>query len=269
VEGVLDIRAAGGSMTENTDLAWEEWGKRDPYFGVITDPKFRRSQWSDEARKEFFNSGQWHVESVLQTIRKYIDSKFAPKSILDFGCGVGRLLLPFAAVAENVVGVDVSHSMLEEARKNCELYEVANVRLLSSDDELTELTGTYNLVHSVIVFQHIPNARGRQILHRLLAHIAPGGVGALHILYSKAIYAEAFGAAPTLASSGSAKAQPVAQLPGADPEMQMNPYNMNEVLFVLQKSGVMQIHVEYTDHGGELGVFLFFQKGLADHSLRF
>jgi hypothetical protein len=39
----------------------------------------------------------------------------------------------------------------------------------------------------------------------------------------------------------------------------MNPYNINEILFLLQCRGVRQLHCDFTDHGGELGVFLFFK----------
>ena len=35
---------------------------------------------------------------------------------------------------------------------------------------------------------------------------------------------------------------------------------MNELLFLMQKAGVWRFHTEFTDHGGELGVFVFFQK---------
>ena len=54
---------------------------------------------------------------------------------------------------------------------------------------------------------------------------------------------------------------------GADPEIQMNPDHMNELLFLMQKAGVWRFHTEFTDHGGELGVFLCFQKSqLLKHS---
>ena len=46
--------------------------------------------------------------------------------------------------------------------------------------------------------------------------------------------------------------------PDADPEMQMNPYNMNEILFLMQCQGVQRTYVEFSDHGGELGMFLYF-----------
>jgi len=147
----------------STDIAWEEWGRRDPYFGVITNPKFRRSELNDHSKREFFESGQSHAHGVLTTIRRFIDPGFAPRTVLDFGCGVGRLLIPFAKVADEVVGLDVSPSMLKEARRNCDEHGLSNIRLLDSDDSLSTVTGTFDLIHSCIVFQHIPPERGRAI----------------------------------------------------------------------------------------------------------
>jgi ubiquinone/menaquinone biosynthesis C-methylase UbiE len=51
-------------------------------------------------------------------IRRHINPEFAPRKILDFGCGVGRSPVAFAAMAEEVVGLDVSPAMLREARAN-------------------------------------------------------------------------------------------------------------------------------------------------------
>jgi SAM-dependent methyltransferase len=240
----------------STDSAWEEWGRRDPYFGVITHPKFRRSALDEQAKLEFFASGVPHVHHVLETIRKHINPEFAPRKVLDFGCGVGRLLMPFAAIAQDVVGLDVSTSMLEEARRNCEQHQVRNVRLLRSDDEISSVNETFDLIHSCIVFQHIPVQRGRTILTNLLRHLSPGGVAAIHLTYSKTCFATTLGVSPPLPSIAAA-ATPVAP-DGADPEIQMNPYNMNEILFLMQCQGVQQSHLEFSDHGGELGVFLFF-----------
>ena len=42
--------------------------------------------------------------------------------------------------------------------------------------------------------------------------------------------------------------------------MQMNYYNLSELMFILQRAGVQQVHTEMTDHGGALGAFLYFQK---------
>lgn len=240
----------------DTDLAWEQWGKSDPYFGVFTHPKFRRAALTEEAKREFFGTGEAEVATALATIRKHIDPEFAPQRILDFGCGVGRLVLAFAKIADQVVGLDVSASMLEEATRNCQERGLQNVRLLQSDDYLSTMNDTFDLIYSFIVFQHIPIERGRPILTRLLRRLRPGGVGAIHLTYSKTGFADTNGVAPTefRTQSNSASAVPA----GADPEMQMNSYNMNEVLFLLQSKGAERLHLEFTDHGGELGVFVYF-----------
>jgi SAM-dependent methyltransferase len=246
-------------MDMNTDIAWEEWGRRDPYFGVITDPKFRSAGLNENAKREFFESGESHVHGVLATIRKHIDPGFAPRTVLDFGCGVGRLLIPFAKVVDEVVGLDVSPSMLQEAQRNCDELGLRNVRLLDSDDSLSTLTGSFDLIHSCIVFQHIPPERGRAIFSKLLQHLRPGGVGAVQLTYSKTRFASTHGIDPApRATTPSSDTSALLITPDADPAIQMNPYNINEILFLMQRRGVQQFYVEFSDHGGELGLFLFF-----------
>jgi SAM-dependent methyltransferase len=248
-------------MTEHridmsTDIAWEEWGRRDPYFGVITDPKFRRTEIDEKRKREFFESGESHVHGVLTTIRKHVDPTFAPGRVLDFGCGVGRLLPAFSKIAGEVVGLDVSPSMLREAEWNCDERRLPNVRLLISDDSLSSLSGSFDLIHSCIVFQHIPIDRGRAIFSKLLQYLRPGGVGAIQLTYSKTRFASTCGVAPPLPTPTETPGSVIA--PETDPEIQMNPYNLNEIMFLMQSRGIQTFHIEFSDHGGELGVFLFF-----------
>lgn len=261
---------SGTGSDNSTDLAWEAWGARDPYFGVITEPRFRREHMTEEARREFFRSGEIHVQFVLDYARHFIDASFAPGAVLDFGCGVGRTLIPFAAVAAQATGLDVSPSMLQEARLNCAEHGRSNVQLLLSDDALSALSGHFDLIHSCIVLQHIPVARGRAIFVRLLEHLRPGGIGALQVTYGSSRFTDTFGIPPSSPVPSPASVQPPPptavggaapeQAPPPDPEMQMNAYNVGELLFCLQQIGVQRLHVELTDHAGELGVFLFFRK---------
>jgi SAM-dependent methyltransferase len=244
----------------STDSAWEEWGRRDPYYGVITDPKFRRSAMTEQARQEFFESGQAHVDYVMRMIHRHFDASFEPKTILDFGCGVGRTLIPFAGLATQVLGLDISPSMLQEARRNCDERKLTNVSLALSDDSISSLTDHFDLIHSFIVFQHIAPARGKTIFTNLLAHLAPGAMAAVHFSYGKnrpeSASANSDGAAPAPPMPFCPSLAPTSPL--ADPEMQMNSHPVNELLLVMQTHGVHDFHVQFTDHGGELGVFLFF-----------
>ena len=253
----------------NTDVEWEKLGKTDPYFGVITHEKFRSQNFNDDAKKEFFDSGKGHVDHVLAICRRHLDQGFSPKTVLDFGCGTGRLVIPFAQMAEEVVGLDVSESMLNEASKNCIENSVTNVRLMRSDDNLSCLHERFDFIHSYIVFQHIPVARGKVIFSKLLNHLDEGGIGAVHFLYSKAIYAE-WGGVPQVEASSIRKSLRSAKrflkslffktLARQDPEIQMNPYNLNKLFFIMQSEGISNFHAEFTDHGGEFGLILYFQK---------
>ena len=243
----------------STDSAWEQWGRNDPYFGVFTNPIFRRTAMTEDAKRDFFRSGVSDADQTLAAIRTHIDPSFVPRKILDYGCGVGRLVVAFATMAEEVVGVDVSPSMLEEAQRNCDERQLRNVRLLRCDDDLSNVTRDFDLIHSCIVFQHIPVERGRVIFANLLRRLRPGGIAAIHLTYSKTRFESSHGLAPAASPAPqTVERPPSATAGGGDPEMQMNPYNMNTILFLMQSHGVQKSYFEFTDHGGELGVFLYF-----------
>lgn len=264
----------------STDLDWEAWGLKDAYFGVLTDARFRAAVLDDEARRTFFESGRMHVDSVLETCRSRLLPGFAPRRALDFGCGVGRVAIPLAACVEEVVGLDISPSMLAEAQRNCERHGTTNVRLHLSDDSLSAIEGPFDLVHSCIVLQHIEIARGRQLFERLVEAIAPGGVGAIQITFACDRFPERYGqpprdppAAPAapplrgllrdirdrLIGRRSPAPAPV-RSPEGDPEMLMYYYNLSELMFVLMYFGVSRVHTEFTNHGGAFGAFLFFTR---------
>src|SRR5918993_1488073 len=133
-------------LRRRSDAAWKRFGELDPYFGVFSHDKFRRENLDESAIAEFFRSGEEHVEWLLQTIRGRIDSAFGPRRTLDFGCGVGRFLIPFARISHRVVGVDVSGAMLREAQKNCEARGIVNVELAPSDDRLAHVHGTFDFI---------------------------------------------------------------------------------------------------------------------------
>ena len=77
-----------------TDKDWERWGATDPYFGVISSDRFRKEGLDQAAKNEFFATGSEHVERVYRLIEEHFDQTFNPKAALDFGCGVGRLVVP-------------------------------------------------------------------------------------------------------------------------------------------------------------------------------
>ncbi len=246
----------------NSDRDWELFGKTDPYYAVLTAREFH-GQLSGDARAKFFASGEEHIETMLSIIRERLDPEFAPRRALDFGCGVGRLLIPLARRCDEVTGVDISSSMLAEARRNCDAAGVNNVRLIQGDDELAAVSGQFDFVHTYIVLQHIPVARGELLVRKLASLLAPGGIGMFHVPYSTGresalkrllywarVHAPGAKAAVNLARGRSLTA----------PFMQMNAYSVTRLLDLLFNEGCRELHVRFSDHNGSRGVLLFARK---------
>ena len=219
----------------DSDLAWRKWGKEDPYFGVISDPKFLISNLNDESLTEFFVSGERHVEHIYDSIRSNGRPSFRADRVLDYGCGVGRLVIPFALHSQTVVGVDVSPGMLEQAQENCERHSVKNARLLHADDLESLAPRSFDLVHSYIVFQHIPVSRGERIIEKLITLIDEGGVGAIHLTYSdsRSVLHQTVSALRKRSSLVHGILNVVQGVKFSRPLMQMNSYSINRVFDIL------------------------------------
>lgn len=249
-------------MTNDSDRDWELFGMTDPYYAVLTDERYRRDRLNDISRAAFFQSGEEHIERIFTIVREHLAPDFAPKRALDFGCGVGRVLVALAQHCPDVTGVDISPSMLAEARDNCDRAGAAGAELLLADDTLSRVTRSYDFVHSYIVLQHIPTRRGEQIVRELLSRLTQGGVGVFHVTYahettslSRLLYwsRTRIPGAHTLLNVA------LGRFPSA-PIMQGNDYSITRLLDIMSELGCGDVHVRFSNHQGQRGVLLFCQR---------
>jgi SAM-dependent methyltransferase len=250
----------------DTDKDWAYFGDTDPYWAVLTHDQFRKEKLTPQALADFFESGTTYVTFLLDTIRTHLDPAYRPASALDFGCGVGRVAVPLAQHCTTVVGIDISDGMLKEAESRCAAVGVSNVRLVKGDDELSYITETFDLIHSYIVFQHIPAPRGEAIVRRLVELLSDGGVGVLHLTYGKRDVPGSEKLQAFLRRLRRHPVRTVAALAGFNDkaQMQMHDYNLNVIFDILRKAGVRRTYVEFTDHAGWYGVLFFFKKQADD-----
>ena len=250
-------------FTTDPNAAWEKYGADDPYYGVLKHGAFKTHAFDDASRASFFQSGEEYVDSVFRDIHEHLGQQDPFARALDFGCGVGRLVIPLARRCTSVVGIDVSHRMLEEAQQNCAATGVANAEFVKSDGDWPEVSGTFDLIHSFIVFQHIPVRHGEALLSAMLQRLRPGGVGVLHFTYHrKAHWLRR--AVHSLRKTVPLVNQVVNILQReavSYPMMQMNEYDLNRIFLALQDSGCERSFLRLTNHGGHLGVVLFFRCG--------
>ncbi|MBY8821843.1 class I SAM-dependent methyltransferase [Sphingomonas colocasiae] len=239
-------------QTRDTDRDWAIIGEKDPYFGVITNDKFKRENLDDAGRAEFFRTGKENIDYFLDRMRAAF-GPFTPRSALDFGCGVGRLTVPLAEITGTATGVDVSQGMLAEARK----HDHPDLRFVETiPDE------RFDWVVSLIVLQHIPPERGYEIIRTLLDRVAPDGGATIQIMFGRAeAHANSAGARLIIDPDDVRPARSRVK-PNMIPRgrMMMYDYDLSRVIGLFYISGMKDIRIEHCDHGGIIGATIYARK---------
>ena len=98
--------------------------------------------------------------------------------VLDVGCGIGRWSCRLAARGASVTGIDLSPTMIGQARRRAVARGVAGrCEFLTQDLAALELTGQFDLILGVTVLQHILEPeRLEASVQRLAARLAPDGI---------------------------------------------------------------------------------------------
>lgn len=96
---------------------------------------------------------------------------------LEIGCGIGRLLPYMVERFESVTGVDVSPVMIARAQER--LGGRARFATVEGDGRIP-LDGTFDLVYSYTVFQHIPRKFTVAYIGEAARLLKPGGAAVLH-----------------------------------------------------------------------------------------
>ena len=252
----------------DTDHEWEKWGEHDPFFGVMTEDRFRSDKIDQKAIDAFYETGRQHVAQVMSVIREHVDPAFQPKKALDFGSGLGRVTEAIAEISEHVVGIDVAKSMIEKAGKRATERGIKNISYRLSDDNLSTISSeSFDFIHTYIVLQHIPIERVRYIFKELVSRLDTGGIAAIQVTYAEDYYPETYGMKPLGLKARLLENYKNLKLLVKDivhsnkqPKMEMNRHPLNQIVYSMQIAGISSFHTEFTNHGGALGIFLYFRK---------
>jgi SAM-dependent methyltransferase len=238
----------------DTDRDWRAIAESFPYFGVLTNETFINP--TPEDLVEFFASGERMIDHTLSVIRKRYGD-FQPAAALDFGCGVGRLLIPMAKAAGRAVGVDVADRMIELARAH-----IAQSGVNATATNEIPANDTFDWINSIIVFQHIPPSRGYVLIERLWSRLRKRGCLSLHIT----IYHDNTHVGELIRDAGiynfdGRRALLYARPPSAEETgMSMYDYDLNRVLAILNLSEGQELYLQHVNHAGCHGVMIYVQK---------
>ncbi len=246
---------------KGTDFVWAHWAEVDPYYAVYTDPRFRRPS-LEAHRAAFFENGEAETARTMAVLDGWAGGGGVVRGrALDFGCGVGRMLIPLATRFREVVGVDVAPGMRAEAERNVAERGLANATLLA--DLSGAAPGTFDLVHTVAVLQHLAPARQVDYARELFRRVRPGGVAVIQVAIADM--------RPSLAKSTLDVAKrafewtPVARLNRAlalrDPMMRMNRAPLDRIMAVLRAEGATAFHETFQDEGGWSALSIMARRG--------
>lgn len=239
-----------------TDTQWEKWGSQNPYRGVLG---IDTSSLNADSKAKFFESGREHVHDMLSMIQDHFGGPCPSGRALDFGCGVGRLLIPLAGYFSDVVGVDVSRSMLSVARENT--ANLSHVELVHGLDALQDTKGGFDLVHSYIVMQHIRPIQGMKILERLISLVRPNGFLAVHLTigdqrpWRRRLNAIRYRIRPVHWLYNLSRRRPF-----NEPVAEMNRYDTAAVFDLLRRKDLTRVLTVPLDQAEQVGIILIARK---------
>ena len=243
----------------STDKAWEKFGRVEPYYGVLAEEKFTLANIGDN-RAEFFASGRRSVSLIIERHEAHF-GPLARRRALDHGCGVGRLTMPLAQMFSEVIGLDVSPSMLSEARSNAGQAGLSNAWFAIADDALSNAQGQFDFVTSYMVLQHIRVRRGLRILSRLVEKVRPGGGFHFHFsMRTDRLRSRALWWASHNIPGVKIWQNICAGRPWNAPAMQMNDYPLNRIVVLLATQGISEFLVTTEGHAEFLTVSVIGRK---------
>ena len=152
---------------------WEALAALDPLYAILSAAEAKHGGWDTDA---FLATGIDDVARIL-TVAGTLGRPAVRGASFELGCGVGRVTRALASHFDRSVGVDISASMIAQARDlNA---EIANCTwIVNTDDDLRQLDdGSFDLVLSHLVLQHVPTrAAILALLGELARILAPGGL---------------------------------------------------------------------------------------------
>jgi ubiquinone/menaquinone biosynthesis C-methylase UbiE len=152
------------------------------YPGLLDSDKRAESTWSNAAKVNPVSAAAAtqspdYFAKFPEWIYEHIDEQV--ETILDAGCGYGRIAIPLLTKNPNLhlVGVDASSVMLHKFLQLSQEYELAN-RIALYNGNLSNLPvkdNCFDCVVSSAVILHVPYAEAKIIVKEIYRILKPGG----------------------------------------------------------------------------------------------
>jgi SAM-dependent methyltransferase len=158
-----------GLAREQMKRKWESLAAEAPMYWVASG----RTDWS---LAEFYSEDSWFGGETLLEFLDRLGIDVRGKTVLDLGCGMGRISVHFARYGAEVYGTDISEEMIRLARTNLARTPRLHFDVGDGATLAHYRSGFFDVVWSYITFRHIPS---RDVILGYIREIAralvPGG----------------------------------------------------------------------------------------------
>jgi ubiquinone/menaquinone biosynthesis C-methylase UbiE len=157
-------------LTESMRQDWDERARKDAFHYIAS----WRQDWTEES---FFQSGEEDYQRLVAPVLQRLQWDPRGKSMVELGCGAGRMTRAFAQDFSRVHACDISTEMLKHAKTLNP--EASNIEwTLTNGADLSGLgDGSVDFVFSYIVLHHMPD-RGLALayIREMLRLLKPDGL---------------------------------------------------------------------------------------------
>ncbi|MES2684954.1 MAG: methyltransferase domain-containing protein [Pseudomonadota bacterium] len=179
----VDVQVSPAQLAEllqKVKACWTHLGETQPHWSVMSDEQFRPDH-IEASMQRFWASGNAPVKALKRILDRVGFGDLQNKVCVEFGCGMGRMSGPLAALFDKVIGYDISASHLQHARARAGELGIGNLDFqLVADDPLAPLARC-DVYYSRIVLQHNPPPLIRQLLANAFAALKPGGIAVFQV----------------------------------------------------------------------------------------
>jgi SAM-dependent methyltransferase len=159
------------SQLSGLERDWEALAQRDALSAILTDESKSGGKWDVT---QFMATGDAEIETVLLHLDSLGLQPDRAGTVLDFGCGVGRLTQALARRFRSCVGIDISQEMITQANA---LNHYGHCRYVVSTTPQLPLTDeSCSFIYSNLVLQHMARRFALNYLREFTRVLAPGGV---------------------------------------------------------------------------------------------
>jgi SAM-dependent methyltransferase len=162
-------------MWARIEETWTRLGNIRPHFSVATLREFLPEN-IDGSIDRFWASGYSEANLIAFVLSKCGFGDLAGKTCVEYGCGMGRVTIPFAERFAEIHAYDISPSLIALAQQRAETMAAGNIRFHRCVGGLPDRLEGCDFFYSRVVFQHNPPPVIRELIELALRSLRPGGI---------------------------------------------------------------------------------------------